>query len=463
MTLRVGVVGGGLSGLSAAWELRRRGCDVMLFEKGTRVGGRIRSETKDGALFEWGPVAVGSQREAFLELCRELGLEDQVIGSEEESRIRHLYYRGALHPLPTGLRSFLASKLFTKVQKLRVLCEPLMRSGPAEEERCVAEFFGRRVGRGITMTWVDVLVSGACAGNPNRLGINSAFPELFEMEQRYGSIFRGMWHRLRTQRQRVRNGVEVPRKLTLRGGLQDLPRKLGEMMDGSLHLGAEVRSLTRVSGGGFTLEVQGESGGEVFECDRVLIAIPPAPAGILISPLAPDVADLLFEIELAPLVVVNAVFDRGSLPGLPKGAGFLIPRSQRMRTLGWHAISQSFPHMAAEGKVTLQAYLGGSLDRRAIRLDDQLLRHVLLGELALALRQRKVPVPELWEVSRSEGAIPQYNVGHRRRVAAVRHLLGDHAPKLALAGDWVDGFNTDHCIAAGRKAARLLIEDADRP
>ncbi len=454
---RVAIIGGGISGLSAAHWLKKGGAEVQLFEAGSRLGGCVGTTRGDGIRFENGPAAIQGKCQNFRGLVASLGLESKIIYANDAARDRFLYFHGALHPLPRSLKDFIRTPLFTARQKFRVLLEPFVRSSHPETEETVAEFFGRRVGRGITMTWVDVVVSGTFAGNPNHLGIQSAFPELGRMERERGSIFRAMRERARERRRS--NGTTAASPLqSLDGGLQTLIDRLESELGSRAHLNHRVKRLERRANEGVELALE-RSGGEIETArfDRVVLAAPAMATGCLLAKDAPLVADLLFEVEYASLLVAQASFDRSTVPGLPRGFGYLVPRCSRMRTLGWIFASELFPGVAPEGKVVMNGFIGGILDPHAGDLPDDMIQELMLGELALALGQRKIPVPDSFRVVRWVETLPQYAVGHKRRIAAVRTLLSEGFPEATIAGNWVDGVAIESCIGSGRQAADQIL------
>jgi len=453
--MKAAVIGGGISGLAAAWELLKEGVDVELFEGAERVGGVIHTTRRGPYLFESGPNTVMATLPSFYSLVDELGLREDMLVVPPEDSERYLYFKGSLHPLPKSFKEFLKTDLFTWPQKLRVLMEPLIPKGDPDHEETVAEWFGRRIGRGLTMTWIDIVVTGIYAGNPNMLGIQSAFPDLHAMEEKYGSVFKAM--KARAQERREKGGRKTA-MVSFKQGLQQMIDALSEKLGERIHLRHAIRRIATDASGGFALTIQ-EPGGleEEARFDRVVMAVPAQTAGILLAEVAPEVSDLLFEIESVDMVVVQAGFDREALPGLPHGFGFLIPRSMRMRTLGWIFSSEIFPQQNPEGKVSMIGMMGGALDPQCLHVSDEQIQHLMLGELALCLDQSKTPSPEVFEPIRWKGAIPQYNVGHKRRIEAVKTLLAGQAPGLSLAGNWVEGVSVEKCIDRGRRAALEVL------
>jgi len=451
------VAGAGISGLTAAWDLMRAGADVLVLDADQDVGGVIGTWDTRGYCFENGPVAIQGESLALRSIIQDLGMEGEIVHAAEDQRDRLLYYHGSLKELPRSFDRFFHSRLFTAGQKLRALLEPLVRVGHPDREETVAEFFGRRVGRGVTMTWVDVVVSGVYAGNPNRLGIRSAFPDLAALEDNHGSIIKGMRQRERDRRHGD-GSVSASPLWSLKRGLGSVGQGLASALGDRVRPGCRVSGITRLPEGGLSIAVDSQQGSESITADRMILAVDAATAGILIAPLAPGAADLLFEVESSPLVVAQAGLDLSELPGLPRGQGFLVPRCMRMRTLGWVFESRLFPTRAPEGKVALCGSLGGLLDPTAVDLPEEVIQHLMMSELALALGQSKLPEPEVFRTVRWRNRMPQYNVGHLRRMDAVRRLVETDVPEISLAGNWVKGVTVDACVRRAREASRETLD-----
>jgi oxygen-dependent protoporphyrinogen oxidase len=454
---RVAVIGAGISGLVAAYELSRMGADVIVLESSSRPGGVIGTRSVGGYQFEIGPSCIQGESGALRELIDDLRMTEDILPADPSSKYRHLYYHGSLKALPTNMAEFGRSRLFSPQQKLRILMEPLIHRRKSRGEVSVAEFFGRRLGRGVSMTWVDVLVSEVYAGNPNRLGIDSAFPTLASVVRENGGFLRAMRSQASTLQNLEESGVNAS-VFSLKEGLESLPKRLAAELGDRIRYARVAKQLARRPGGGLQISVGDHKGNyETLEADRLVTAIDAAHTGVLLAPLAPDVADLLFEVETSPLMVALAGFDRDQLPGLPPGFGFLVPRCVRMRTLGWRFLSNLFPNRAPEGKIALLGFIGGVLDPHATNIADDVLKHLMMGELALALGQRKMPRPEHFEILRWEGCLPQYNVGHLRRIQAVRTFVAMESPEVTLAGNWVSGISVNSCVRRGREAAKEAL------
>ncbi|MCB9834367.1 MAG: protoporphyrinogen oxidase [Planctomycetes bacterium] len=446
------VVGGGITGLAAALELDKRGEDFLLLEAGNGPGGVIRTLRQDGYLFERGPNSFPSTSEAIFEIARELGMEEEIIAADPAANTRFLYHKHRLIEIPTGPGPLMKSKLFSLGEKLRVMMEPFIRARRDESPESVAHFFARRFGPAPARTLVDAFISGIYAGDARKIGIRSAFPKLWEMEQQHGSIFKAM-------KAKRKAGGASPTKMTIhsfRDGLGSLADRVGQRLGERMRCGRRLAELDRSEGGGWKLAVEGPDGLEELSCARLILAAPARVSSLLLNRLSPMAADILADIDHAPIISVHAGFAESELPRLPQAFGFLAPRPSRLRTLGWLFSSRTFAGRAPEGYFALNGFIGGANDRNAITASDDALQHLLMGELSLALGMTKMPAPGFFALSKWDPGLPQYNMGHHRRIEAVTRLLAEHAD-LALAGNYLEGISIADCIKSGRTAVDRLL------
>ncbi len=452
MSERVTVVGAGISGLAAALELEKQGADVLLIEAGPRAGGVVQTLREDGYLFERGPNSFPSSSASIFEIAEELGVSDQIIEANPAAGVRYLYHKHQLIEIPTGPGPLMKSKLFNFRQKMRIMCEPFIFKRRSQAPESVAHFFARRFGSAPARTLVDAFVSGVYAGDARRIGVRSAFPKIWEMEQEYGSIFKAMG------KMRKKSG-KSPSKMTIhsfRDGLSTLIDAAATRLGSKLVCNTALKGIERPAGGGWKLRVEGPEGAEEIASDRLLLAAPASVSGMLLTKLSAMAADILFDIDHAPIIAVHAGFAEKELPRLPEAFGFLAPRPSRLRTLGWLFTSQTFPGRAPEGHFALNGFIGGANDRGALQASDDALEHLLTGELSLALGMSRIPKPSFFRLSKWAPGLPQYNMGHHRRIEAVKTLLAEY-PDLELAGNYLDGISLADCIKNGRAAAGRLL------
>lgn len=387
-----------------ARALAARGEDVALFEESERPGGVVRTETRGGYLLELGPTTVRPTPELW-RLVEELGLEGEALFADP-SAPRYVEFGGRLHPLPASPGSFVTSGLLSTLGKLRLLAEPFVRKGDPSHET-VREFVVRRFGREAAERLVEPFVSGIWGGRSDQLAVEEAFPALARWENEGGSILRGA---LGSGRKRGDPSRAAGRGLlSFRDGLETLPRRLAAELGARPRWGTAVRSV-RPSAGGWTLStVSGD-----VAAGRVHVATPAGAAAQLVSTFAPEAAAALSEIPHAPLAVVHLA----STARAPrKGFGHLVVPQPARRIVGAIWASSLFPGRAPDGRALFTVFLGGARDPSAVGLSDPELVALASRDLAAALG-----IPEAFDailVTRYARAIPQYDLGHRDRMAVL--------------------------------------------
>lgn len=402
--VKIAVLGGGVSGLTAAHRLRRQ-AEVVVFEARDRPGGNIRTDEIDGCQVEWGPNGFLDSSPETLELVARLGLTDRLLPARSQAARRFIYRQGRLRELPAKPRAFLTSDILPLGGRLRALLEPFARA-PPETEETIYDFAHRRLGRSAAQILVDAMVTGIFAGDPRRLEIGAALPKLKAMEQAHGSLLRAAKGR----------GVGPAGTLTsFGGGMEVLICALAADLD--LRTGNELSSLPS----GF---------------DRIVCALPARRAADLVEG---RLARLLREIPMAPVAVLALVFDQ--LPQVPDAFGFLVPRGQGLRILGTLYDSSVFAGRAPEGRRLVRVMIGGRRDPGAVDLDDGALLDLAARDLEQAWGA--FPPPRSHAVFRHRLGIPQYELGHRARLEEIHALC---PPQLHLIGSSYHGVSLNSCI-----------------
>jgi len=456
---KVGIVGGGIAGLSAAHELHKRGIPFVLLEASSRWGGVIRTEAAGGFLFEAGPDSLLAQKPEALALCRELGLGERLIPTNSEERTVYVLHRGRLRALPEGMMlsvptkfgPLFGSSLLSWRGKVRAAFELVVSARRDPSDESIASFIRRRFGEEVLERIADPLLGGIHAGDPERLSMSATFPSFLDLEKRYGSLIRGMWaHRPGTS-----SGARPSAFYSLAGGL-------GEMVDAlvaslpaeSLKKGMPVRGLTR----------EGER--FVLRCDDVevlvqtLVVAIPAPQGVaLLGPLVPDIGELLGAIPFASTATVLLGYRREDVEHPLDGYGLMIPRSEGLRMSACSFFSTKFPGRAPEGHVLLRGFLGGTRDPEVLKLDHEEL-------VSLVRREMKTPLgltgePVLSCVYRWPSATPQMELGHLDRVAEMERRLVLW-PGLFLTGAGIRSTGIPDTVADATKTAARAADLVDR-
>ena len=400
------VVGGGISGLVAAFDLSRAGRDVVCVEPSPRPGGLIRSEQREGFLCEWGPEAILDGAPETRALIEELALGPEVVRVQAEARKRLIYVRGRLRPLPRDPFSLVSSDLLTAAGKWRLLREPWVRPRPANDtdDESVLAFGERRLGPEAARNLVAPATIGVFAGDAARLSLKSAFPRLHALETRHGSLLRG----LRAMR---KEGGSPGRALSFTGGLERLPIALAARLGPRL-IQAEVRGLRR-AGSGWELDLApGVAGGPTrLQAEAVVLATPARVSAALLAPLAPGAAAVLAEMPIAPAAIVFLGY-RTRPPGVDLDAyGFLVARGEGPQLLGCQYEATIFPGRAPAGGALFRLIMGGTFDPGVTGESDESL--IARGRADCRRSPGSRPRPTSWPRSASPRPSPSTSLATR--------------------------------------------------
>src|SRR3989338_3218616 len=424
------VIGAGISGLAAAFYLKKKGLDVSLFEKSEHVGGVIRSLHKEGYLLEEGPNTYMGLTDPVQEMVESLGLTESMVFPQKHASKRFIFRKGKLYRLPTNPFHYFTSGLLSFSSKLRILCEPLVSKGRGDET--VGQFFQKRIGPEGTRILVDSFVCGIYAGDIDKLSANACFPNLVELERRHRSIFVGM---LKSKQKKDRRLFSFPQ------GMQQLPLEISKMLSSNLYLNHHVLSIEKTNKNFYTLTFEGPQGEKQLETRSVIFATPAYVSAEVLQRLDSHLATALLGVPYTSLCVFHFGYEKTQIKHPLKGFGFLIPRSQKKRTLGVLWSSSLFSNRAPEDHKLLTVMVGGATDPTAY--GDPLLLNQIKSELSYMLKiQGK---PKMVHEKKWMKAIPQYNIGHvERRKNIFNHLK--QYPGLYVCGNYLNGVSTTQCI-----------------
>lgn len=444
------VVGGGISGLVCAYALRKAGVDAQVLEASTRVGGVIRSERRDGFLLELGPQSFSGTAE-LRKLCVELGIADQLMEAPARAP-RYVLLRGKLVAVPMSPPALLTSFLLGGGTKWNIARDAFGRSRAPEGDESIANFVRRKFGAEVLDRLVGPFVSGVYAGDPERLSLRSAFPQLYEAEKASGSVIRGM---MRAAKSRT-EPRERATLLSFREGNETLVQALAAKIGAGLRLSAEVVNIAIArdrTAGPFQVRVRAADGDETILAERLVMATPTDVAGRLLSEVNAELGRLLSGIEYAPVAVVSLGYRRVDVGHSLDGFGFLVPRSSGLRVLGTVWNSSLFPGRAPEGFVLLTSFVGGATDPEAVALPNEALAALVHGEIRDLLQLKSAAAFSHVQIYRR--ALPQYNLGHAERLAAIDKLRmsTSTAGQLYFVGNYLRGPAIGSCVEQGLAVA----------
>jgi oxygen-dependent protoporphyrinogen oxidase len=456
-TVDVAIVGGGIAGLAAAYELRKRGVSVQVLEAGSRPGGVITTERVDGWVIDGGPDSMLVQKPAAVALCRELGLADRLI-STLTPRTAYVLRDGQFHPLAEGsflgfplrFRALARSSLFTLAGKLRLASELLIPGHRGDEDESIGAFVRRRFGEEAVDYLAEPLLAGIHAGDVEELSMRALFPRLLEAERQSGSVLRAF---------RALHVTPSPQGafVSLPGGTGDLVDALVATMPGVIRTHARVTELRRAEA--LILET---SAGRV-EARAVILAAPAYVAGSLLRAFNTTLAASCDAVPYASTATVVFGYRREQVAHPMQGTGFVVPRVERSPLLAGTWVTSKWPGRAPDGHVLLRAFLGGGRDPQRLEDSDEELIETASAELTALLGISGDPV--ITRLFRWTRQSPQYEVGHLQRVAAIDDHLAS-LPGVFVTGSGFRAIGIPDCIAdaratASRAAAYVSARHAD--
>lgn len=447
MTRRVHalVIGAGISGLACAHALQKAGIDVLLVEASARPGGVIHSVRRDGYLLELGPQSFSCTSE-LRSLCADLGIADQLLEAPPRAP-RYVLVEGNLQAVPMSPPGFFTSSLINGSTKLALIRDIFGKSAPPDTEESVAAFVRRKFSDQLLERLAGPFVSGVYAGDPEKLSLRSAFPQLYEAEKAAGSIVRGLM-RLAKSRKEPRERATLN---TFRDGNEILARTLANKLGTKLLTKTAAANLYRQNDGSFHISLESVSSDSV-SAKSVIFATPTDVTGKLLAQLDASFEPLLNTVEYAAIAVVSLGYAKQQVGHSLNGFGFLVPRSAGLRSLGTVWNSSLFPSRAPEGNALLTTFVGGATDPSAAKLSSDELSTLVHREIAPLLAIKNAP--PFCHVAIWPRALPQYNLGHGDRLISIHKTLA-RFPGLFLTGNYLRspaiGACVDHALAVAEQ------------
>jgi protoporphyrinogen/coproporphyrinogen III oxidase len=445
----IAIVGGGISGLAAAYYLSRTGQPCTLIETSPLLGGVIRTERAGGCLIEAGPDSFLAQKPWALELIRELGLEDQVIGSNDAARRTFICRHGRLVPLPDGIQFLaptrlwpvLTTPLFSWSTKARMGLEWFHRPRHERRDRSVADFVIEHYGKEVNEYLAQPMLAGVYGGAAEKLSAQSVLPQFIEIERKFGSLTRGMMRTRRAASAAAAPGNGRPRSLflSLQGGMQQLTDALATRLDKRVRRVTGTVLALRGARGAFELQLDGDT----VTADQVVLAVPAYRAGELLSGLDEALADLLLGVRYSSSITAALLYERAGWTHPLDGFGFLVPRAEGRPLAACTWVNTKFPSRVAEDRVLLRGFLAGEQAETMLSATDEELAGMMDRQCQELMGFQQTPAE--WRIHRWYRAMAQYEVGHQRRLDELMARL-THFPGLHLAGNAYSGIGIPDCI-----------------
>jgi oxygen-dependent protoporphyrinogen oxidase len=474
------IIGGGIAGLATAYYLQKKSresgieVDYTLVDSASRFGGKITTEQVDDFIIEGGPDSFITQKPWGTQLCRELGLADRLIPTNDERRNIFVLSKGKLIPFPGGYRltvptefvPFALSPLISPLGKLRMGLDLVIPPRREQSDESLAAFIRRRLGAEALDKIAGPVMAGIYVADPERLSLLSTFPMFAEMERKYGSLIKAMqaakkYHPSPNGAHQNSGGQSSagsrPQAMftTLRGGMQELVEALLAQLRGDLRPGCRVVGLRYLSPG---FDVMFDSSqGQPLKTDAIVLATPAYTAAALVESFAPRLAALLQKVRYVSTATVSLGYRRADLPAQCdlNGFGFMVPKSEDRQILACTWSSTKFDHRAAADDVLLRLFVGG--DQREHLVED------LADEELLALARAEVGAimgiaaqPLVQRLFRWPKGNPQYDVGHLDRVAEMEQVTAT-IPGLYLTGSAFRGIGLPDCIKSALTTVESLL------
>ncbi|WP_366921478.1 protoporphyrinogen oxidase [Metallumcola ferriviriculae] len=461
---KVTVIGGGISGLAAAYTLEQKGRDnysVTLVEAGSELGGKMQSVTVDGFTVEGGPDCFLAQKPAVDRLSREIGADGDIIGTSEENKGTFILSGSKLHVLPEGLMlmvptkiiPFALSPLISWPGKIRMGMDMFLPRRKGNGDESLGSFVTRRLGREALDKIAEPLIGGIHAGDPENMSLKASFPRFLEMERKHRSLIKAM---LASKRQAPpQKDKKATYFMSFKHGMGELPQAVAEKLENvDIKLNTKVKDLQY--DGKFTVTT---SKGEQWQTDAVVLAVPAYAGADIIEGLEPQLAQTLRGINFVNSATVSLAFRKKDLGRTLPGFGFVIPSGEKRDIMAVTYSSQKFKHRSPdEDHLLVRCFVGGPKNQELVLLNDSEMLAKVQAELKSILEITAEPV--MTKIFRWNQGMPQYSMGHLERVASIEQRLSKF-PGLTIAGNSYRGIGVPDCIESGIRAAKNVMGEKE--
>ncbi len=442
MNKKIVVLGAGISGLTISYLLNKDGYDVTVLEKKSSVGGSIETTFENRFLFDRGPNSGLETHPLIGQLVEELGLKDEMIYAGREAVKRYILRDNRLHPLPMNPFSLYKTKLFSAKAKLRLLCEPFIGRSKDGYYQSVAQFVQRRLGKEFLNFAVDPFVAGVYAGSPEELSVKSAFPKLYELEEKYGGLIVGTIKSIKERKNRAEKSKQSAKMFSFKSGMQIFPKTIAASLGEKVLSDTDVTSVEKLNSG-YRIKYLQNNERNSIDCDIVISTLPAYAAANLVKDLDVKTAEHLLGVFYPPVLVLYLGYEKSAIGRALDGFGFLIPSKEKKSFLGAIWSSVIFPNRCENDKASFTLFIGGSRNPEIANADRDSLIQKALNEFQELMKIKGEPV---FQSSRFwSKAIPQYNIGYIEHEKAFEEFENKY-PGFFLGGNYRGGISLGDCI-----------------
>nr|WP_154306586.1 protoporphyrinogen oxidase [Metabacillus lacus] len=460
MSKKIVIIGGGLTGLAAAYYLQKEkaeqnlSLDITLLEAGPKLGGKIQTVYRDGFIIERGPDSFLERKASAPNLAKELGLGSELVNNATGRSF--VLVKGGLHPIPEGavmgiptkVKPFVANSMFSLTGKARAAADFVMPAKKVAGDQSLGHFFRRRLGNEVVENLIEPLLSGIYAGDIDQLSLMSTFPQFYEVEQKHGSLILGMKKSTPSSNQKhsVKKGIFQ----TFKSGLQTLVKTMEEhLTDTEIRKGIRVVSIQKEEHA-YSLQL---NNGESIAADSVIVTSPHLSVPAMFG--EDPAFDYLKSMKATSVATVAMAFPKEAVSMDKEGTGFVVSRNSDYTITACTWTDKKWPHTAPEGKVLLRAYVGKAGEEAIVDQPDDVIVKAVLEDL-----QRIIHIegePDFYYVSRWKQAMPQYGLGHKERITEIKEAMTQQYPGVFLAGSSYEGIGLPDCIDQGIAAVKQTV------
>lgn len=457
---KIVIIGAGISGLTTAFLLNKLGYDVTVLEKKKEPGGSIETVVEKGFLFDKGPNSALETHPLIGQLIEELSLKEELVYASKEANKRYILKNNRLHALPMSPPAFLKTKLFSPAAKIRLMAEPFIGRSKDGHYQSISEFVKRRLGREFLDYAINPFVAGVYAGNPEELSVKSAFPKLYELEEKYGGLIIGTIRSTRERKKRAEKSKQSAKMLSFNNGLQVLPKAITKHLGDKVKLECEVTSIEK-GGKSYRISYSRERESEYLDCNCLISTVPAYIASNLFGHFDDGLSKHLNEIYYPPVLALYLAYKKENIGQPLDGFGFLIPSKEKKSFLGAIWSSIIFPNriidVSAKDKAAFTLFVGGARNPEIGSIDKEILIGKVRKEFEQIMKINSEPVFMTYKYWSK--AIPQYNIGYIEHERYFDEFEKNN-PGLILSGNYRGGISVGDCIKHAQEVVGKIIKNS---